>query len=105
MVWVLPALGLVQRRGHEACVLPKRRKPHVAVSVWCIFQLLTVKKIQSNGGIFVAEHNEANVRQRGDEKDPSLVYGSFSAGTLRKVCGRYVTVSPAGELRDPGFRG
>ena len=62
------------------------------------------KKIQSNGGIFVAEHNEANVRQREDEKDSSLVYGSFPAGTLRKVCGRYVTVSPAGELRDPGFR-
>ncbi len=68
-------------------------------------RLLTVKKIKSNGGIFVAQHNEANVRQREDEKDSSLVYGSFSAGTLRKARGRYVSVSPAGELRDPGFRG
>ena len=68
-------------------------------------RLLTVKKIKSNGGIFVAQHNEANVRQREDEKDSSLVYGSFSAGTLRKARGRYVSVSPNGELNDPGFKG
>lgn len=68
-------------------------------------RLLTVKKIKSNGGIFVAQHNEANVRQREDEKDAMLIYGSFSAGTLRKARGRYVSVSPNGELNDPGFKG
>ena len=68
-------------------------------------RLLTVKKIKSNGGIFVAQHNEANVRQREDEKDMSLVYGSFSTGTLRKARGRYVSISPIGELNDPGFKG
>jgi CRISPR-associated endonuclease Csn1 len=67
-------------------------------------RLLTVKKIKSNGAIFVAQHNEANVRQREDEKDSSLIYGSFSAGTLRKSRGRCVSISPAGELNDPGFR-
>lgn len=68
-------------------------------------RLLTIKKLKSNGGIFVAEHQEGNVRQREDEKDPSLIYGSFSAGTLRKAQGRYVAVSPIGELHDPGFKG
>jgi len=67
-------------------------------------RLLTVKKIKSNGGIFVAQHNEGNVRAREDAKDPSLIYGSFSAGTLQKAQGRFVTVSPIGELRDPGFK-
>jgi len=67
-------------------------------------RILTVKKIKSNGGIFVAQHNEANVRQREDEKDKSLIYGSFAASTLQKASGRYVTISPIGELNDPGFK-
>lgn len=67
-------------------------------------RLLAVKKIKSNGGIFVAQHNEGNVRQREDEKDASLIYGSLSAGSLQKARGRYVTVSPIGELSDPGFK-
>jgi CRISPR-associated endonuclease Csn1 len=67
-------------------------------------RLLTVKKIKSNGGIFVAQHQEANVRQREDEKDQSLVYGSFTAGSLQKARARRVTISPIGELRDPGFK-
>lgn len=66
-------------------------------------RLLVVRKIKSNGGIFVAEHQEANVRQREDRKDESLVYGSFSASSLRKAKGRQVTVSPIGDLADPGF--
>lgn len=67
-------------------------------------RLLTVKKIKSNGGIFVAEHRESNVRQREDEKDTSLIYGSFTAGSLFKANGRQVSVSPIGELNDPGFK-
>lgn len=67
-------------------------------------RLLVVKKIRANGGIFVAQANEANVRQRADQKDPSLIQGSFTAGSLRKARGRAVTVSPIGEVRDPGFK-
>jgi len=67
-------------------------------------RLLTIKKIKSNGGIFVAEHRESNVRQREDEKDANLIYGSFTAGSLFKAHGRQVSVSPTGELRDPGFK-
>jgi CRISPR-associated endonuclease Csn1 len=68
-------------------------------------RLLTVKKIKSNGSIFVAQHNEANVRQREDARDESLIYGSFTARSLLKAGGRIVSVSPTGELRDPGLRG
>lgn len=68
-------------------------------------RLLVVKKIKSNGSIFVAQANEGNVRQREDDKDPSLIYGSFTAGSLQKAHGRQVTVSPIGEVRDPGFKG
>lgn len=64
-------------------------------------RLLVVKKIKSNGAIFVAQHNEANVRQREDAKDSSLIYGSFSASSLQKAGGRLVTVTPVGEVRAP----
>lgn len=67
-------------------------------------QLLSVRKIKSNGGVFVAAHRESNVRQREDARDASLIYGSYSAESLRKARGRSVTVSPIGELHDPGFR-
>lgn len=67
-------------------------------------RLLSVKKIKSNGGIFVAQHQEANVRQREDEKDHSLIYGSFSAGSLQKAHGRFATISPIGEIRAPGLK-
>ncbi len=67
-------------------------------------RLLTVKKIRSNGGIFVAEHHESNVRQREDAKDTSLIYGSFTAGSLANASGRRVSVSPSGEVCDSGFK-
>lgn len=69
-----------------------------------VTRLLVVKKITANGSIFVAQANEANVRQREDEKDQTLIYGSFTAGSLQKALGRRVAVSPIGELRDPGFK-
>jgi len=68
-------------------------------------RLLSVRKIKSNGGIFVCAHNEANVRQREDAKDANLIYGSFSAESLRKAHGRYVAVSPIGEVKGKGFKG
>ena len=68
-------------------------------------RVLSVRKIKSNGGIFVALHREANVRQREDEKDASLIYGSYTAGSLQKAKGRRVTISLIGELRDPGYKG
>ena len=68
-------------------------------------RVLCIRKMKSNGAIFVSEHHEANVRQREDSKDAALVYGSFSAGGLQKANGRKITISPIGELHDPGFKG
>ncbi|MFO1219760.1 MAG: type II CRISPR RNA-guided endonuclease Cas9 [Burkholderiaceae bacterium] len=68
-------------------------------------RIMQVRKIKSIGSIFLAEHQEANVRAREDAGDESLVYGSFSASSLQSGRGRAVSVSPIGDLRDPGFSG
>lgn len=110
------AYQLVRRHGEQRLrhpTLSTRGKPlvmrliigdYLKADFKGAMRLLTVKKIKSNGGIFVAEHRESNVRQREDEKDSSLIYGSFTAGSLLKAHGRQVSVSPIGELRDPGFK-
>ena len=67
-------------------------------------RLLQVQKIKSVGAIFVAEHHESNVRKREDAKDPTLIYGSFTAGSIQKSQGRRVTVSEIGDVRDAGFK-
>ncbi|MDW8313263.1 MAG: type II CRISPR RNA-guided endonuclease Cas9 [Burkholderiales bacterium] len=66
-------------------------------------RVLLVIKIRSNGTFAVADHREANVRKRYDAKDPTLVYGTLSASSLMKAHGRRITVSPIGDVRDPGF--
>ena len=68
-------------------------------------ETMRVVKIGSNGQMFFAPHNEANVDARNRDKNNSFNYVSKLAGSLRKAEGRRVTVSPIGELRDPGFRG
>jgi len=67
---------------------------------------LTVRvvKMTGNGQVFFAPHNEANVDARNADKQDPFVYLSKTAGTLQKARGRRVTVSPIGELRDPGFK-
>lgn len=121
VVTTFDAYQLVRTYKSASNGIARLRDPHLSVSdkplvmrlmigdyIRAIFKnelrILTVKKIKSNGGIFVAQHNEANVRQREDEKDRSLIYGSFTAGSLQKSKGRCITVSPIGELRDPGFK-
>lgn len=68
-------------------------------------QTLRVVKMGSNGQIFFASHQEANVDARNSQTDDPFVYISKTAGTLRKAQGRRVTVNPVGQLRDPGFQG
>jgi CRISPR-associated endonuclease Csn1 len=53
----------------------------------------------------MAPHNEANVDARNRSKEDAFSYISKMAGSLQKARGRRVTISPIGELKDPGFQG
>jgi len=63
-----------------------------------------IATISGNGQIFMAPHNEANVDARNRNKEDSFSYISKYAGSLQKANGRRVTISPIGELKDPGFQ-
>lgn len=67
-------------------------------------QLMRVVKMGSNGQIFFAAHNEANANDRNANKQDAFAYTSKYAGSLQKTKARRVTISPIGELRDPGFK-
>ena len=67
-----------------------------------IERVLRVAYINSAGTIALCDHNEANVDKRTRLKE--LAYVFKTAGSLQKSRGRQVTISPIGELRDPGFK-
>jgi CRISPR-associated endonuclease Csn1 len=62
-----------------------------------------VTTIKGNGQILFADIHEANVDARNRDKNDPFKYISKMAGSLEKAKARYVTVSPAGRLSDPGF--
>jgi CRISPR-associated endonuclease Csn1 len=62
-----------------------------------------ISNISSNGQIFMAANNEANVDARNRDKSDSFAYVSKMAGSLQKAQGRMAIISPIGQLRDPGF--
>lgn len=68
-------------------------------------QTMRVATIKSSGVILLAPVHEANVDARARSRDDAFRYTSKSAGSLRAARGRRVTVSPIGDLSDPGFRG
>ncbi|MEN9864691.1 MAG: hypothetical protein RL748_281, partial [Pseudomonadota bacterium] len=63
---------------------------------------MAIATISTNGQIFMADHNEANVDAR--NRDKSNPYISKTAGSLKTAKARRCSVSPSGRLRDPGFR-
>lgn len=67
--------------------------------------LRLVKVNGNNGQIFMAPVNEANVDARNSDKQDAFAYTSKVAGSMQKAKARQVTISPIGELRDPGFTG
>jgi CRISPR-associated endonuclease Csn1 len=67
--------------------------------------LMVVAKISQNGQVFMAEHHEANVDARNRDKDSGFKYVSKMAGSFQAVKARRVTVSPIGQVHDPGFAG
>lgn len=59
--------------------------------------------MSSTGTIAFADHNEANVDKRVRQKEYAYVFKT--PGSLQKSQGRKITISPTGELNDPGFQG
>ena len=59
----------------------------------------------NNGQIFMAPVHEANVDARNRDKQDNFAYISKYAGSMQKAKARLVTISPIGEVRDPGFEG
>lgn len=66
---------------------------------------MRVVRISQNGQVFMAPLNEANVDARDRDKGDPFKLVSRKPGTLWALKARQVTVSPIGELRDPGFSG
>ena len=68
-------------------------------------ETMRVVKIGSNGQVFMAPLNEANVDARNRDKNNPFSYVSKMAGSFQQAKARRITISPIGELRDPGFKG
>ena len=64
---------------------------------------MRVATLSSNGQVFMADMPEANADARNRDKGENFAYVSKTAGTLQKSKARRITISPIGELRDPGF--
>ena len=65
---------------------------------------MRVATLSGNGQVFMADAQEANVDSRNRDKTESFAYLSKYAGSLQKAKARRVTISPIGELRDPGSK-
>ncbi|GKT23148.1 type II CRISPR RNA-guided endonuclease Cas9 [Acidovorax sp. SUPP3334] len=68
-----------------------------------ILQTFRVAKMSVAGQVFMSEVNQANVDAR--NRSGELPYVSKMVGSFQKAKARQVTISPIGELRDPGFQG
>jgi CRISPR-associated endonuclease Csn1 len=68
-------------------------------------KLLRVVKIASSTNVVFAEIREAgDLKARHDDSRDSFRYVNLQGDAFRKAKARRVTISPIGELRDPGFR-
>lgn len=66
-------------------------------------QVMRVATIKSTGQLVMAPHHEANVDARNRDKNDPFSYTTKMVGALQKARGRRISISPIGELRDPGF--
>jgi CRISPR-associated endonuclease Csn1 len=68
-------------------------------------RLLCVVKIDPSTNIVFAEVNEAGeLKKRHNDNDDTFRYVNLRGESLRQAKARRVTISPTGELRDPGFK-
>lgn len=66
-------------------------------------RVMRVATLSGNGQVFMCEHQEANVDARNRDKCDEFKYVSKMAGSLQVARARRVTVSPIGDVNDPGF--
>lgn len=66
--------------------------------------LVQVVSINSAGRLTLAPHQEANTDARNRDKEGDWRYTYKQAGSLQASKARMVTISPIGELHDPGFK-
>lgn len=76
----------------------------VRVEVEGRLRTMRVATLSGNGQVFMADVQEANVDARNRDKGDSFSYISKMAGSFHKAKARRVTISPIGELHDPGFK-
>ncbi len=76
----------------------------IRLTIEDVQRTMRVATLSGNGQIFMADLNEANVDARNRDKNLPFTYISKTAGSLQKVQARRVTLSPIGELNDPGFK-
>ncbi len=77
---------------------------YVRLEVEGVLNTMRVASINSAGRLSLAAMQEANVDARNRDTDGSWRYTYKQAGSLKSANGRKVTISPIGELRDPGFK-
>ncbi len=70
-----------------------------------VWRLMRVVKMNSQGQISFAGLTESNTSARELDKDEAFSYFRKNAGPLQKLDARRVTISPVGEVNDPGFKG
>ncbi|WP_372661914.1 type II CRISPR RNA-guided endonuclease Cas9 [Hydrogenophaga sp.] len=76
----------------------------VRLCINTIFNTYRVCWVRTDTRMAFALLNEANVDARDRDKQDSYAYLVKTAGVLKGLHARRVTISPIGELRDPGFK-
>ena len=66
---------------------------------------MRVASMNAAGRLSLADHHEANVDARNRDQNGAWRYTYKQAGSMQKAKARKVSISPIGELRDPGIRG
>lgn len=79
------------------------RNDFVRLELEGVTRTLRVCKMREDGQIALADVTEANVDSRTRAKEISYVLKT--GGSLQKTKARQISISPIGELRDPGFKG
>ena len=67
-------------------------------------KVMRIVSINSAGRLSLVEPHEANVDARNRSSEDPYAYNYKMSGSLQKAKARRVTISPIGELRDPGFK-